>query len=333
MQRGAGWLRRIGILGRGRRLHAAGRERVGVGPLRFRLEPQKRRDGERQIRRVILLARIHVLVMPPHGDERHAEAEVVVVVAQAVNFVVGDELDVVEILLVPALALEDNLDVAGTVGSLDEARPAGPQRTLRLHDAQRALEGRVVQVAREAELRVVDVRLRGVVLVEQVLVGVDHGRAVELERFILAHRGVGPFGADVREFRQCVDVLAVGLAAVDFVELGQQGGFADLLFFEVVAAQQLDRARRGLGPLAGDQAERVGQRIARRGAKRDPASRGAARREHDCGKTHARGEAHARAYRARTKRRRGGHARKRHRKLAAMLQAVRATAAHAAREV
>ena len=159
---------------------------------------------------------------------------------------------------------------------------------------------------------------RGVGVVEQIFVGVEHRRAVELEGLFRLHRRVGPLGADVGELGEGVEVLAVGFAAIDFAELGEQRRLVALLFLQVVAAEKLHRARRGLGALPGDQAEGVGERIARRGAERDPPAGGSHSRR---GRRGTRRPASTRRARARVRRRTetvaAGSAVKRHRREAA----------------
>ena len=179
-----------------------------------------------------------------------------VVIAQAVHFVVGNELDAIEVGGVPPATLQLDFQLALVDARFDHARLARSQRPLGLSDAERSLKGGVVKIARPAELRIVLVAHGRVPASEEILVGVEHGRTVEFQRRRRLVGGVGPLGADIGDFGEGVEVLAVRLAAVDGVQLRQELGLVPQFLLEVVATQQLERSFGRLGALLGDEAER-----------------------------------------------------------------------------
>ena len=108
-----------------------------------------------------------------NGNERHPQAKVVVVISQAVDFVVRDELDAIEVGGVPAAAFELDLNLALVDAGLDDAGASRLERPFRLSNAQRSFQGGVIQVARAAKLRIVLVAYRRIAAGEEVLVGVQ----------------------------------------------------------------------------------------------------------------------------------------------------------------
>ena len=170
-----------------------------------------------------------------------------------------------------------DVERAGVVGGGDGSRHAGPQLAFLPHEPEHAFERLVVEIRRAAELRVVRVdreRLASaghiVLVIEQVAIGVNQRRAVELQRpspvqlFRLGGRDVGDLG-------HRVFVFAIGLATLDVFQAGQQrGAVAVELAFQVVATQELHRAVGRLRAAPRNQVERAGQRIARRVADFHP---------------------------------------------------------------
>ena len=80
----------------------------GTGALLARGRVDTRRNaviGKANVRRIEVLGRVLAVVAPAHRDQRHAQAVGVVVVLQALDLVVADELEAVDVVVVPAGAV------------------------------------------------------------------------------------------------------------------------------------------------------------------------------------------------------------------------------------
>ena len=194
-------------------------------------------------------------------------------VSQPVNFVVADELAAVDVFLVPAGAVHHDVERTRVIGRLHGPRHAGPQLALVLHQPQHALQRLVVQIRRPAELRIVRVRGKYFVLLEQISIRMNQApcRRTPSARLV---QFLGLGGRDVRDLRHRVLVLAVRLAALNVFQPRQQrGAIAVEVAVQIVTPQKLHRPRRRFWSAGRQQVERAGQRIARRVADLDPFGR------------------------------------------------------------
>ena len=105
------------------------------------------------------------------------------------------------------------------VRGLYELRSAGTQDCPGLHDPQRAFQSCIVEIACTAEFGVIEVGFLNILVIEQIVVSLQHGRAIEFQGLVALHRLFGLLAPDVGKLGECVNVFAVRFPLVDFSAL------------------------------------------------------------------------------------------------------------------
>jgi len=86
---------------------------------------QKGRDRKREVFGIELFFGLHAFMFATDRNQRNSQAVFVVVVGQSVDFVVGNKFEVVEIIFVPVVALELDLESTIVGRGFDVERSAG----------------------------------------------------------------------------------------------------------------------------------------------------------------------------------------------------------------
>ena len=238
-------------------------------------------DGETQAGGVVFRPDRLVGMTVTHRDQRHAKAVRLVEIFQPRDLVIGDELESFEVVRLPAAALQHAIDVPRAGGRVDRLRCVGHEFLGGADDPQRRLQRTVVQIARAAILRVVLVAGVGEAGVEQIVVGVQDRRAVEIQRS-LRIAPLSFFAADEGQLGHGIDGVGRRLAVADRLQRFEQGGIvAAQIVAEVVHPQQLHGSLAGLRSAVGGELQLVDQRALGDGAERDGAGSAACGRQQD----------------------------------------------------
>ena len=183
--------------------------------------PQEGGDREAQARRIVAGRLRLALVAAADDDQRHAQPVGLIVVLEPLHLVVGDELEMVEVVGLPDAAAEHAGDVPRAGRRVDGLGRARPQFAAIAAQSQGRFQGAVIKVARAAELRVVAVARRRQPVVEQERVGVQHGRAVEIQGLGLVLL-LDLAGREVGQFRHGIDLIGRRLLLGDALQVLQQ---------------------------------------------------------------------------------------------------------------
>ena len=229
--------------------------------LHARVGPQEGRDREAQVGRIVSGVRRLAGVALAHGNQRDSQPVGQVVIVQALDFVVGDELEVIEILLAPVSAADHAGHVPVSPRGADGVGVSGDEGLLLAQQSQGLFQRAVVQVARAAEMGIEGIALGAVALAEQIVVGVEHRGPEEIQGQLLVAR-LDPFALQVAQLRDRVDVVRAGLAldhGLDLLE--QRPGIAVEALRKIVDAEELPGPLAGLEAAAGGQLEAFDQGV------------------------------------------------------------------------
>ncbi len=231
---------------------------------------------EAQTRRIVAGRVRFAFIAAADNDQRHAEAVRLILVLEPFEFVVRSEFEVIEILRPPDAAAKHASDFARTRRRVDGHGRSGPQFAVAASQPQRRFQGAVIKIARAAELGIVAVPRGREAVVEEIGIGMQHGRPVEIERLgrvllvDLPAREIGQFGHGI-------DLVGRRFLVADRLQICQQHGRIALQGVgQVIDSQQLRRPRRRLRPAPRRELKFLAQRIAWNAAKRNPFLRRAA---------------------------------------------------------
>ena len=132
--------------------------RSAAGRYRLRFvgqQPKESGHRESESRSIVGLRRIVASGRIANDDQRHAQAERVVGVVQAVDLVIGSELDAAEIVVVPQPVANRDRDVPLLASHFDRFVAAGMEQSSGAGNSQRGFERGVVDIAGAAELGIV----------------------------------------------------------------------------------------------------------------------------------------------------------------------------------